>query len=225
MPEEKEQPAGGREKILAAAIRVFAQKSFDGARIDEIAREAGVPKSLIYYHFKSKDEILEVLTRQFIDEYTDMLREVRQDSDSRKAQLLGERMKSLYMGFEKRHADLIRVMLLGSLKKDGGAPVLFRVTEAVTGVAQGTAAGDPDAQERLAAEFFTRLIPNYAYICFGEQWAEYFHIEREELDRLFVRLMVDTHGSYHKNHPNAQKEEHSNGNDHVAKNSGGSRGA
>jgi TetR/AcrR family transcriptional regulator len=44
-----------RDTILAAATASFAERGFDGARIDEIAQRAGVPKNLLYYHFGDKD--------------------------------------------------------------------------------------------------------------------------------------------------------------------------
>jgi TetR/AcrR family transcriptional regulator len=44
-----------RETILAAATASFAERGLDGARIDEIALRAGVPKNLLYYHFGDKD--------------------------------------------------------------------------------------------------------------------------------------------------------------------------
>ncbi|MFC4099148.1 TetR/AcrR family transcriptional regulator [Paenibacillus xanthanilyticus] len=47
----------GKEKILQTALREFAEKGFDGARIDYISKAAGVNKALIYYHFKSKEEL------------------------------------------------------------------------------------------------------------------------------------------------------------------------
>jgi len=47
----------GREKILQASLQEFAEKGFDGARIDLIAKQAGVNKALIYYHFSSKEEL------------------------------------------------------------------------------------------------------------------------------------------------------------------------
>jgi AcrR family transcriptional regulator len=62
-----------RERILQTAVKIFAEKSFEGSRIDEIAREAKVPKSLIYYHFKNKDAILEALTENFINEYMKLI--------------------------------------------------------------------------------------------------------------------------------------------------------
>src|SRR5437660_12011340 len=52
-------PAGGkRERILDAAVRVFAEKGFFGAKVSEIAREAGVADGTIYLYFKSKDDLL-----------------------------------------------------------------------------------------------------------------------------------------------------------------------
>ena len=47
--------AAARTAILAAAIREFAQKGLAGARMDAIAREAGVAKGLAFHHFGSKD--------------------------------------------------------------------------------------------------------------------------------------------------------------------------
>lgn len=47
-----------RERILEAAVRVFAGKSFYTATVAEIAREAGVADGTIYLYFKSKDDLL-----------------------------------------------------------------------------------------------------------------------------------------------------------------------
>jgi TetR/AcrR family transcriptional regulator len=44
-----------REKIISAATFEFAEKGYDGARMDEIALRAGIQKNVLYYYFKSKD--------------------------------------------------------------------------------------------------------------------------------------------------------------------------
>ncbi len=41
-------------RILAASKDVFAEKGFEGARVDEIARRAGVNKATLYYHIGDK---------------------------------------------------------------------------------------------------------------------------------------------------------------------------
>lgn len=46
-----------RERILAAALDLFADKSFEGASTRQIALRAGVTQGLLNYHFSSKDEL------------------------------------------------------------------------------------------------------------------------------------------------------------------------
>src|ERR1700730_463053 len=45
------------KRIVVAARKVFAQKGLAGARMDEIARVAGVNKALPYYYFRNKEEL------------------------------------------------------------------------------------------------------------------------------------------------------------------------
>ena len=47
-----------REQIMDAAMRVFAQKGFARATNRDVAREAGITTGLIYYYFKSKEDLL-----------------------------------------------------------------------------------------------------------------------------------------------------------------------
>jgi AcrR family transcriptional regulator len=46
-----------RDRILAAAVDLFAERSFDGATTREIASRAGVTQPLLNYHYRSKDEL------------------------------------------------------------------------------------------------------------------------------------------------------------------------
>src|ERR1700732_5338418 len=48
--------ATGR-RIVVAARKVFAQRGLAGARMDQIARSAGVNKALPYYYFRNKEEL------------------------------------------------------------------------------------------------------------------------------------------------------------------------
>ena len=43
-----------RERIIRAATVVFSRKGYDGARVEAIARKAGMPKGNVLYYFKSK---------------------------------------------------------------------------------------------------------------------------------------------------------------------------
>jgi AcrR family transcriptional regulator len=43
--------------IINAAIQQFALKGFEGARVDEVAEQSGVNKTLLYYHIGNKDKL------------------------------------------------------------------------------------------------------------------------------------------------------------------------
>src|SRR5438477_1359974 len=51
------QPEESRAAILRAAAQEFAEHGIAGARTDEIARQAGVNKALLYYYFKDKETL------------------------------------------------------------------------------------------------------------------------------------------------------------------------
>ena len=57
--EVHDEECGGstREHLLAAGLRLFAEKGYQGATAREIARAAGVTEVTLYRHFRSKDEL------------------------------------------------------------------------------------------------------------------------------------------------------------------------
>jgi AcrR family transcriptional regulator len=58
-----------RARILSAARKEFARSGYAGARIDAIARRAGVNKSLIFYYFQNKDGLSRAVTGQRLSTY------------------------------------------------------------------------------------------------------------------------------------------------------------
>jgi AcrR family transcriptional regulator len=58
-----EQSAARREAILAAALDEFSASGFAAARLDDVARRAGVAKGTIYLHFRDKEALFQELIR------------------------------------------------------------------------------------------------------------------------------------------------------------------
>ena len=56
--------AGTRLALMRAAIPLFAERGFDGATVEDIARAAGVNKSLISYHFGGKQALLTAILEE-----------------------------------------------------------------------------------------------------------------------------------------------------------------
>ena len=78
-------PENTEEKIIRAARKVFIQKGMDGARMQGIADEAGINKSLLHYYFRSKDKLFSrVFSEAFNDiiEMSDSVFAVAEDIDS-----------------------------------------------------------------------------------------------------------------------------------------------
>jgi AcrR family transcriptional regulator len=48
-----------KERIIEAATDIFAQRGFDAVSMSEISEAVGIKKPSLYYHFASKDKILE----------------------------------------------------------------------------------------------------------------------------------------------------------------------
>jgi len=51
-------PAPTREKILSAANRLFYAEGIGRVSVDAVAEKAGVTKRTLYYHFRSKDDLV-----------------------------------------------------------------------------------------------------------------------------------------------------------------------
>lgn len=61
-------PERTRARILSAARREFAAKGIAGARVDAIARRAGVNKRMLYHYFGSKDGLFVAVLQRTLDE-------------------------------------------------------------------------------------------------------------------------------------------------------------
>ena len=54
------------DKILEAAKNVFVSKGMEGARMQEIADEAGINKALLHYYFRTKERLFEAIFAEII---------------------------------------------------------------------------------------------------------------------------------------------------------------
>jgi AcrR family transcriptional regulator len=60
--------AEAREQILKTAIRLFNEKGFASVRINDIVRESGLSKGGVYWHFESKDDIIQAVLDSLLEE-------------------------------------------------------------------------------------------------------------------------------------------------------------
>ena len=56
-----------RERLLDAAARVFSERGFAAASVDEVVADAGLTKGALYWHFDSKEELFFALIEERVD--------------------------------------------------------------------------------------------------------------------------------------------------------------
>lgn len=68
-----------RKEILDAAAQVFARLGFAKARMEDIARQAGLSKATLYLYFPGKEALFDALLESFAERETRALREALED--------------------------------------------------------------------------------------------------------------------------------------------------
>src|SRR5436190_9573246 len=95
---QKEKRDQTRDRIVAAAERVFARRGYHGASLDEIAQQAGFTKGALYYNFASKEELFLALLDRLIEARLALLESLRaqaQPAETRLRQGAGRVVGSL----------------------------------------------------------------------------------------------------------------------------------
>ena len=111
-------------EICAAALEVFTEKGFAAAKLDEIARRAGVSKGTLYLYFKDKEELFRAVVRDTVSPNIDHLRDAIMAAGLPFAQIVPM--------FLTRLSSVAATMPLGSVVKmvigeSGNFPELARV--------------------------------------------------------------------------------------------------
>src|SRR5579871_6561147 len=146
-----------RQRILDAAVRVFAKKGFYATRVSEVAKAAGVADGTIYLYFKSKEELLVSLFEDRVERLLAFLHTELPATAGVSAKL--RRIIELQLGLlegERDLAEVVTVILRQStrLMKEYAAPKFMAYIGAIARVvADGQASGElrEDVSPHLAA--------------------------------------------------------------------------
>lgn len=145
-----------RGRIQEVALEMFTEKGYDATSLREIAERLGVTKAALYYHFKSKEEIVESMTADHIariDALLDWARGRRPDAELRREFLrryldnlsVGQHFKVMkffqqnqpslkHMKTSTRWRDSMQSMIETLVGADAGASERMRVGLAVFGL-------------------------------------------------------------------------------------------
>ena len=76
MRKTKEDAAATRKALLEAALTVFSRQGYAATRLEDVAKEAGVTRGAIYWHFGSKAELYNTMVSETSAGVEDMVNRV-----------------------------------------------------------------------------------------------------------------------------------------------------
>ncbi|MGO9388522.1 MAG: TetR/AcrR family transcriptional regulator [Methanobacterium sp.] len=185
-------------RILKAARKVFADKGYDGARVDEIAREAGINKAMLYYYFNSKENILREVIMNISLTYkedennqfniSDLMGEDKEINDEIQESTLDDALQSI-----KDNEQIFRIILTEFLKNTPSEIVGFNVLDniLIRTLDDVKASGliVEDNTEFMMKQLFFVIIPMFTFIALRDDWSEYYKINPEDLNKIFKKIM------------------------------------
>jgi AcrR family transcriptional regulator len=181
-----------RDVIVRTATEVFAERGYDGASIDEIARRSGVSAPVVYDHFKSKQDLYERLLERTRDELLEVWREHLFTDEPAGVRI--PRAIDAWAGYVETHRDASRMYF----RDPTGVPAVRQFHAAIhqqgreaLGVilgrepgAERIAGGDDAEALEMAAEVMRAGLAGLAM-----WWAEHPHVGREQIVTTAVNVL------------------------------------
>jgi AcrR family transcriptional regulator len=178
-----------RDAILSAALDEFSTRGFEAARLDDVAKRAGVAKGTIYLYFRDKETLFQELIRAMLTPLVGTIEALGQAELP--LAVLADRLADLFVRevYETRRKDVIRLMItegrrFPKLAEFYYREVLSRIIAAVRALLRRAAARG-EVPEGLAE--FPQIIAAPGLVAII--WSGLF----ERFEPLDVRKMMKTH--------------------------------
>ena len=116
MSERRYDPEGTRAAILEAARRIFVERGVGQTSMADVARAAGVTKSLIHHHFGSKEKLWEAVKAAGYEHYFSSMLDIIQAKGGARNGPLEHAIRFTFQ-FHRENPDMTR--LLGWMSLEG----------------------------------------------------------------------------------------------------------
>ncbi len=109
----RERKVHRQEEILTAAFEVFAAHGYEAARVDDVARQAGIAKGTIYLYFRDKEQLFRAVVRGLVQKRFDAMAGRFQGTGEQLLRELLSRMYSQVVRNEKVRS-IVRLLIAES---------------------------------------------------------------------------------------------------------------
>jgi AcrR family transcriptional regulator len=194
-PKRGDTTGSTKQRILKEAEKLFAVKGFEGTGIEEIARKVGIRKSVIYYHFKNKEQILQTMLDDFVTRGVAFKKSFFERYAADFMEKLDVIMEEM-IAFMEENRRIVTILLMESIKNPQAVPLLdlwnFQSPAAREVVASAEAhhIDTVKAFDRnipgMHEAFFMLSLPLVGYTVFSEMWCERYGYDPEDSRKLFA---------------------------------------
>jgi AcrR family transcriptional regulator len=180
-----------REKLVGAAMKVFADKSFHAATVRDIGRASGLTQGTIYNYVRSKEDILFLVCDRVVTEYQDSVRRALAVEGDALARLKTALRGIVEVMDEHQSAILLLYHESHNLDRRSLRAILSRVHEFIKSFEQLLAEANavrplPCTDLRLSANLITYLPTMLAL----RRWAFPRDLGRDEIVNETVSFMI-----------------------------------
>lgn len=156
-----------RENILKCSYELFCEKGFEKTTVSEIINKVGCSKGGFYHHFKSKEEIMEVITLNYLKKIEEWYERIV-NKQEQTVLLINELIKSINLYKEEQIKEWPKIAKLYAYKNSD--IVLKKMA---------------DRFEDITAQYYTKLFEK------GNREGVFFVKYPEFLGKLWIREVLD----------------------------------
>ena len=196
-------PQGGRRgdtrpRIQQIALELFAEQGYERTSLREIAERLGVTKAALYYHFKSKEDIVRSFTEDYFGQLDELVSWAKEQPRTHAtAQEVIERYIGIVMEsrevfrFMERNQATLRETEHGKHRFTQFRPRLNALVEILTGPG-----ATPRSRIRAAAALFAASTSCMFFMkdALAPEADQARHLDRDELHKIVLELAEDLAG-------------------------------
>ncbi len=183
--------------ILETARYLFSKNGYEATSVSRLAKETGVTKSLIYYYFEKKEDILSELLAEGTDDLFKMHQKMS-DSGEKITEAFMIRIMENFIEKVQDRSEIIRIMLQeflkGTHKENNTLPYFNSFLEYIKSRSKKYYPDDEKKQMKFMIDFmFFGGTPFYMFVVFKDFLSEKYHISKEELWEMFKEIYKENY--------------------------------
>lgn len=177
-----------KEKILQAAKLEFFEEGFEPARMDDIAKRAGITKAMLYYHFNTKENIFSEIVKKVVVEVRQEFLLNMSSVDLSNPEQFRDRLKAM-VAYYSQHKNIIRLVIAEQFRDHSQEcasqlTVFKEIFELIVNLAGKNP--ERDEEEFLIQLFFFNALPMLLYASLSDQFCSNFGITPEKCLDVFT---------------------------------------